>query len=150
MRAVATDERSLDALPDRARECHKFTNFTLPLVSVPQLCDSEMDVLFTKTCVTVTSLAGETVLEGHRDPSRNLNMVPLEDSPTHPRVDSPKIDDPRFPPPHMAANTYEIQAIPALISYFHATAGYPAKETWLRGVGANFYSSWSGIFPPRV
>ena len=39
MRAVATDKRSLEALPDRARDCHKFTDITLPLVSVPQLCD---------------------------------------------------------------------------------------------------------------
>ena len=129
MRDVATDKLSLDTLPDRAHDCHKFTDITLLLVSVPQLCNSDMDVLFTKTSVTVINLTGETVLEGHLDPSRNLYMVPLEDSPTSPRVDSPKIDDSRVPPPHKAANAYEIQVIPVLVSYFHATAGYPAKET---------------------
>ena len=81
MRAVATDKLGLKVLPDRARACRKFSDITLPLVSVPQLCDSNMYVLFTKTSVTGTNATGDTVLEGHRDPSRNLYMVPLEDSP---------------------------------------------------------------------
>ena len=33
MHAVATDKLSLEALPDRACDCHKFTDITLPLVS---------------------------------------------------------------------------------------------------------------------
>jgi len=75
MRAVATDKLSLEALLDRARDCHKFADITLPLVSVPQLCDSDMDVLFIQTSVTVTNAIGYTVLEGNRDPFLNLCMV---------------------------------------------------------------------------
>jgi len=60
------------------------------------------------------------------------------------------IDDPIVPCHHTPSNAYEIQAAPVLIAYLHATAGFPAKETWLRAVEANFYSSWPGILPPRV
>jgi len=149
MHAVATDKLDLEAIPDRAHDCHKFTNIPLPLVSVPQLCDSNMEVLFTKTSVTITNATGDTVLEGHRDPSRNLYMVPLEDSLPPPGVVSPMINDP-IVPCHTAANAYEIQAVQVIIAYLHAAAGFPAKETWLRAVDANLYSSWPGISPPRV
>lgn len=78
MRAVATDKLRLEALPNNARECYKFTDITLPLVSVPQLCDSDMDVHFTKTSVTVACTTGEMILEDHRDLLRNLYMVPIQ------------------------------------------------------------------------
>ena len=77
-------------------------------------------------------------------------MVPLADSPPLPRVVSPMIDNPIVPWRHTAANTYKIQANPAPIAFLHAAAGFPAKETWLHVVEANFYSSLSGISPPRV
>ena len=62
MRAVTTDKLSLEALPDGARDCHKFTDIRLPLVSVPQLCDSNMKVFFIKIFVTVINATGNTVL----------------------------------------------------------------------------------------
>ena len=70
MRAVATDQLDIQALLVAAWRAHKFKKdeITLPLVSVPQLCNSDMDVHFTKTKVTVTNAPGKTVLEGKRDP----------------------------------------------------------------------------------
>ena len=90
-----------------------------------------MVILFTTTSVTVTNSTGETVLEGRRDPLRNLYIVPIEDSPAHLRVDSSTIVSLERLPQHSAASAYEIQAAPALISYLYAAAGYPTKETWL-------------------
>ena len=147
MRAVATDKLNLKALPDGARDCHKFEDITLPLVSVPKLCDNNMKVVFTKTTVTVTNANGDIVLEGHRDPSNNLYMAALEDTPRQNRTKSKTIDDPIV---HTAANVYEIKTVPALIAYLHAAAGFPAKETWLRAIEANFYSTWPAITPARV
>ena len=51
MRAIATDRLNIRALLEAAKRVHKFkkNEITLPLVSVPQLCDSDMDVHFTKT-----------------------------------------------------------------------------------------------------
>ena len=60
------------------------------------------------------------------------------------------INDPIVQSRHTMANAYEIQAVPVLISYLHVTTSFPAKETWLRAVEANFYSSWPGISLPRV
>lgn len=136
VRAVATEKLSLEALLDRARDCHKFIDITLPLISVPQLCDSNMEVLFNKISVAVTNANGDTVLEGHRDPSRNLYMVPLEDSPPPPRVVSPMIDDPTVPWRHTTANAYEIQAVPALIAFLHTA--FPQRKPG--------YVRWMPIF----
>ena len=74
-----TDARTRD-IP---RSCNtgpeiKINEITMPLVSVPQLCDSEMDVNFTKTKMTVTNATGETVLEGNRGPPRNLYMLLID------------------------------------------------------------------------
>ena len=52
---------------------------SLPLLSVPVFTDNGLDVRFTKTKVTVTDAAGNTVLEGVRDPINNLYLAPIVD-----------------------------------------------------------------------
>lgn len=38
----------------------------------------------------------------------------------------------------------------ALIEYLHATAGYPAKATWLVAIKAGNYTSWTGLTLPMA
>ena len=33
----------------------------------------------------------------------------------------------------------------ALVKYFHAAAGFPVKDTWLRAIKNNNYGSWPGL-----
>ena len=42
-------------------------------------------------------------------------------------------------------NAYKIRAVPALISYLHAAAGYIPKVTWASGVACRFYATWLGL-----
>ena len=49
-----------------------------------------------------------------------------------------------------ANNAYELRAVPALISYLHACAGYLPKTTWLARIRAGFYHTWPGLTPERV
>ena len=40
---------------------------------------------------------------------------------------------------------YDLPSIGALIRYFHATAGYPVRSTWLKVIGAGNYSTCPGL-----
>ena len=44
-----------------------------------------------------------------------------------------------------AYSAYDIPRVAALISYFHAAAGYPVRSTWLKSISAGNYSSWPGL-----
>ena len=43
------------------------------------------------------------------------------------------------------ARAYDLPSIPALITYLHATAGYPVKGTWLAAIKRGAYASWPGL-----
>ena len=38
-----------------------------------------------------------------------------------------------------ACSAYEEQAVPGLIRYLHACAGYPTQETWIKAINAGYY-----------
>ena len=44
-----------------------------------------------------------------------------------------------------AYSAYDLPSVEALIRYFHATAGYPVRSTWLKDIGAGNYSTWTGL-----
>ena len=41
--------------------------------------------------------------------------------------------------------SYNLPSVAALICYFHATAGYPVRSTWLKAISDGNYSSWPGL-----
>ena len=49
-----------------------------------------------------------------------------------------------------AAAGYTPRAIPDLINYYHAAAGYPIKTTWLRAIKKGYYIGWPGLTADRV
>ena len=51
---------------------------------------------------------------------------------------------------HIAANAYNIECIPALISYLHATVGFPVKDNWLAAINKGWYSAWPRLIAGRV
>ena len=44
-----------------------------------------------------------------------------------------------------AYSAYDLPSVESLIRYFHATAGYPVRSTWLKDIGAGNYSTWTGL-----
>ena len=42
-------------------------------------------------------------------------------------------------------NVYELKTKPELIRYYHATAGFPTKSSWLAAIRNVHYSSWTGL-----
>jgi len=49
-----------------------------------------------------------------------------------------------------AAAGYTPRAIPDLINYYHAAAGFPIKTTWLRAIKKGYYIGWPGLTVDRV
>ena len=158
MRAVATDHLDLRALPIAARKAHKFRTdeIAIPLISVPQLCESNMTVLFSKNTVTVKDSTGKQVLEGKRDTNKNLFMVPITDTkrPLAPQAKEKgnravERGD-RVEACALAASAYTQKTVPLMIAFLHAAAGYPRKQTWLRAIEAGYFDTWPGITAQRV
>ena len=42
-------------------------------------------------------------------------------------------------------SAYDLPSVAALISYFHAAAGYPVRSTWLKAIGSGNYYTWTGL-----
>ena len=50
----------------------------------------------------------------------------------------------------MATAGYTPKAIPDLITYLHAAAGYPVKQTWIKAIQQGHYVGWPGLTADRV
>jgi hypothetical protein len=148
MHSAATDVFYLKGAPIEARRCKKFYEVSLPLVSVGKLCVYGMTVKFNAVGVYVYK-DGKEILRGRRDPLRNLYMLPVGGS----RNITSITRVPRYTANltnKIAANAYELRAVPALISYLHGCAGYIPKETWITGIDAGYYTTWPGLTATRV
>eukprot|EP00536_Pseudo-nitzschia_multiseries_P003593 jgi/Psemu1/8153/gm1.8153_g len=150
------------AIPPRAYRWggHKFTEGDLPLVSVVKLCVHGCKVTFTNNIVKVHGPAKNTILEGVGDPLMNLYMVPLHSEST---LLAPPCAPPRVPPiiPTLCAPTRapppihlmtprpakypRIQAVPKLINFYHAVAGYPTKATWISAIDRESFATRPGL-----
>jgi hypothetical protein len=49
-----------------------------------------------------------------------------------------------------ANNIYSLPSIPQSISYLHAAAGYPVKETWIDSIKAGNFITWPGLTTAAV
>ena len=41
-----------------------------------------------------------------------------------------------------AYSAYDLPSVEAMVRYFHAVAGYPVKDTWLKAIKAGNYATW--------
>jgi hypothetical protein len=44
-----------------------------------------------------------------------------------------------------AYRAYNLPSVEALVRYFHAAAGYPVRDTWLKAIRAGNYASWPSL-----
>ena len=44
-----------------------------------------------------------------------------------------------------AFSSYDLPSVEALIRYFHAAAGFPVRDTWLKAIKAGNFTSWPGL-----
>jgi len=48
-------------------------------------------------------------------------------------------------PAEPIANVFELPSTEKTVKYFHAAAGYPTKETWVKAIRAGNYATWPGL-----
>ena len=150
MHSVTTDRFPMVHVPPAARACKKFVEVKLPLISVGNLCTHGLIVQFDAQNVYVFTQQGRLVSKGRRDTLRNLYQIPIGDTHEPPRVDLPVSKATVRLTDNYAHNAHEVRAVPALVSYLHACAGYIPKETFIKRINAGFYLGWPGLTAARV
>jgi hypothetical protein len=136
------------------------------LLSIPQLAQNGNDILMTEGKVLVIDREREElVLDGIMDPNRGLYLVPLYHygkenrtltvSPINTAQKTLKTAQVTNIVPQplkraLSGNKYEVKAIPNLIRFLHAAAGYPVIKTWLKAIEKNYYIGWPGLTTNRV
>ena len=152
MPTVGTDELNLHDLPEGARKCMKLKGLRVPLMSVKQLCSHGLNVNFSTNEVRVYNQEGAVVLEGQCGPNEgDLYLVPLNDTGKRINLCGSNNDAIREEAAKPRAwSAYDIRAVPALINYLHACAGFPEKRRWISCIKRNYYQGWPGLTVERV
>ena len=160
IKSNGTDAIPLPQVPRKARKCHKFASedLNMPLLSVKQLCDSDLAVVFQKDKVQVikptaskVEVPGDTLIEGQVDPQTQLYMVnlPTNQAPiTAPGGDTCIHNDNRYL--SHKANLITIKPVQQLINFYHMTFGAPPISSWKKAIQNGWFTTWPGLTASRV
>jgi hypothetical protein len=115
------------------------------LLSVPELVDSDGNANFNRnTVVVIDNNTQMVILEGRRDPTTRLWLVPIVQQQIKLQHQF-KFKIPTTAIPHSANSAYHQKTISKLIQFLHATAGSPPVKTWCKTIDDNFFSTWPGL-----
>ena len=147
--STATDKFPFKNVPTNAHVCHKFPHLANHLLSVGQMCDANMLVLFDANYVYIFNRTGKELLRGQRHPLTKLYMIPLLRDITTTNVQrvshgSHLVE--RVPQVTGSINNaYEIKLVASLINYLHRVAISVPISQWYEAVGKNFFTTWPGF-----
>jgi hypothetical protein len=133
-----TCDLDITALPANARAGHILPGLAShSLLSMSKLCDNGCTVIFdNKRCRVQQNDA--TILEGPRDPTTKLWLLPLCPNPR-------PIEPNHAPAQHYGNALYQTSSKPDLIQYLHAACYSPSTTTWLRAIANNHFTTWPGL-----
>ena len=77
MDSIATKELHIPSLPPSLKKATVFAEMQKALISVPVLCDGDMEVSFRKKDMVITDTNQQVVLTGTRDPISKLWLLPI-------------------------------------------------------------------------
>ncbi len=124
---------------------------------------------FYNACTTKIVVSKAAILKGWRCPCAKLWRVPITDVVTNKNMDTLLLDHPRrhdcinamyqvktmtvmrdhiqnimdsHAPKEHIHNVYELPSVKPTIQYFHGTAGFPTKPSWLKAIRKGHYNSW--------
>ena len=108
---------------------------TRSLIVIGPIYDAKYSILFNDDAVTIISPTGTPVLTGWRENSGHqlwrMSLLPDEDDV------ATYIDTPGVSQVFLAAfSVYDLPSVEALVRYFHAAAGYPVRDTWLKAINS--------------
>ena len=126
--------------------------FTHNIFGIGDLCDRYFKVLFTKNSVIIYDSDNQPFLRGWRETSGprmwRISLRPdvrtdLANFP--PCHEYPKADAQEEESTLEAFSAYDLPFVEALVVYFHAAAGYPVRDMWLKVIKADNYDSCPGL-----
>ena len=141
--STITAAHQLPDLPaDFPRTGHVMKGFRDTLLGLGPICDAGCTVTFDDKAVTIKDREGRTVLSGWRDDDGprlwHINLRPSPDKlPSHASNAATA--------PLTAYSAYDLPSVGALVRYFHAGAGFPVRQTWLKAIKAGNFASWPGL-----
>ena len=142
-----TLELLLTKLPKAAREAHAAPTITNNLLSVSVLCDAGCEVYFHGQGCEIT-FNGETIVRGWRDLTTNMWRISLIPDGTNNIIPEDDIHDQTSEvqtPQFFANGIYECETTGQLITFYHATMGYPVTSTWCKAIDAGYFRGWPSL-----
>lgn len=137
-------------LRDKAKEVNLLPGVHSTLVSGVKLADEDYVTITDKNKVAVfdgrkvtIKVTERAVIEGYRDRKTGLWRIPLRSKVENENMDTMIIDRPD--PHHAISHVFELPSIAKTITYFHACAGFPPKETWIRAIRKGTFNTWPGL-----
>ena len=132
-RSTGTGKLNLPKLPANFSVTgHIIPVFRHTLIGVGPLYDADCTVTFTNAAVLVRDLHGNPVLTGWQEQS-GLRLWRIALQPDETTLPSMPYDADKTT--LKAYSAYDLPIVRALIRYFHASAGYPVRSTWLKANG---------------
>ena len=116
------------------------------LISIPQLCDDDCNVLFNKQHM-YTVKNNEVILKGNRNTTDRLWDI------TIPTIrNNTQASQPQHPPMIHQANIIiqRNQAKSQLAEFLHAACYAQTKSTFIKAIKNNHFISWSGLDPQLI
>jgi hypothetical protein len=112
------------------------------LLSIAKFCDQGCDIRFS-TNVCQVFLDNVLLLEGPRDPTTNLWLLPLCPNPKEPPATGHM--------PHLGIpHAYQTSTKADLLKYLHAAAFSPVPSTWKAAIANNHFLTWPGLSSKAV
>ena len=131
---------------------HIMPGFTQNILGIGNLCDKDCKVLFTKHSVSIYDIKNQPFLKGWREKSGaklwriSLRLYLRPDvAKCLPSNEDTKADSQEKQANIEAFSAYDLPYVEALVIYFHAAAGYPLRDKWLKEIKAGNYDSWLGL-----
>lgn len=117
--------------------------FRNSLVSIGPLCDAGYSVLFPRDSVQVRDPVGNVLLTGWREMTgpRLWRFFLLPHHPWHTETQAGKVRVALM----AAFSAYDLPSVEALVRFYHASAGYPVKSTWLDAIWHGNYATWPSL-----
>ena len=114
-------------------------SFHHTLIGLGPICDADCKVIFTKNNVIIYDQGGPPILTGWRERNGDrlwrITLTPTpEELPAMPNnADHTNLK---------AYSANDLPSVEALVRYFHAAAGFPVRNTWLRDIKEDNYRTW--------
>jgi hypothetical protein len=117
-------------------------SFKHTLLGIGKICDADCKVVFTKEAVVVYNAQQQPILSGWRETSGpKLWRIALNPD----KENLPSIPKTATRSTLQAFSAYDLPSVEALVKYFHAAAGFPVKDTWLKAIKNNNHASSPGL-----